>query len=143
MQLHSPSGSFVCLVNPVELPVSTRVRCTTPRGEALTFPQALQGVAFDRAGARLLPVGLDLGAGITLEHATWELLGIDRGAAGLLLTFATPGSAGGEIRVTGAPIEAIEFASASTEAPRDDGLLVLEPHGDTCRITVGDRRSER
>ncbi len=143
MQLQSPSGSFVCLVNPVELPASTRVRCTTPRGEALTFPQAVDGVAFDRAGARLLPVGLDLGGGVTLEHATWELLGIDRGAAGLVLTFATPGSASGEIHITGATVGAIEFASPSTEPPHDDGLIVLEPHDDTCRITVGNRRSER
>ncbi|MEP6759208.1 MAG: beta-galactosidase [Actinomycetota bacterium] len=124
MQLYSSSGCFVCLANPVELPVSTRVRCTTPGGDALTFPQVIDGVPFEGTGARLLPVGLDLGDGITLAYATWELLEIDRAADDLTLTFASPGTAPGEIRVTG------------HESP-----LVLDPAGDISRITIeGDRR---
>jgi beta-galactosidase len=115
MQLHSPSGGFVCLANPVELPVSTRVRCTTPDGSTVTFPQVIEGVAFEGTGARLLPVGLDLGGGITLEYSTWELLEVD----GLTLTFASPGTAPGEILLTG-----------------HDSPLVLDPAGDISRITI-------
>jgi beta-galactosidase len=135
MQLRASSGCFVCLANPVELPVSTRVRCTTPGGDTVTFPQAIEGVAFERAGARLLPVALDLGGGIILDHATWELLGIDRTAGDLTLTFATRGSARGEIRITGASVRPIEPARSAPN-DTDDGLLVLDPTGDTCRITV-------
>ncbi|MEO8291718.1 MAG: beta-galactosidase [Actinomycetota bacterium] len=136
MQLASPAGCFVCLVNPVELPASTRVHCTGPGGEAVTFPQEIEGVSFEGAGARLLPVGLDLGDGITLDHATWELLAIDRTGEGVGLTFATPGVAYGEIRVTGAPVTAVGLAHL-TQPPGDDGLLVLDPAGDICQITVG------
>jgi len=119
MQLHSSTGCFVCLANPVELPVSTRVRCTTPGGSEMTFPQVIDGITLEGTGARLLPVGLNLGGGITLEYATWELLAVD----GHTLTFASPGTAPGEIRVTG-------------HEP-----LVLDPEGDICRITIeGDRR---
>jgi len=119
MQLHSSSGSFVCLANPVELPVTTRVRCTAPSGDALTFPQVIDGITFEGTGARLLPVGLDLGGGLTLEYSTWELLEVD----GRTLTFASPGSAPGEIRITG------------------KDAFVLDPDGDVSRITIeGERR---
>jgi hypothetical protein len=138
MQLSAASGVFVCLVNPVELPAATRVRCTAPDGAAYTFPQDLDALSFQGAGARLLPVGLHLDAGITLEHSTWELLAIDDAPGGRRLTFATPGEAAGEIRISGAPVARVDRADvqASTPGPATDTVLVLLPRAETCTIEV-------
>jgi beta-galactosidase len=135
MQLHADSGCFVCLANPVELPVSTRVRCTTPGGGPLNFPQVIDGVSLERTCARLLPVGLALGGEIALAYATWELLEIERAGRAITLTFATPGTARGEVLITGGTITGAEVARM-IEPAGHDGPLVLDPSGDICRITI-------
>lgn len=138
MQLSSDRGCFVCLANPVELTFTTKVRCTTPDGGTLEFPQRIDGVTFEGAGARLLPVGLDLGGGVTLAYATWELLANETDGEGRRLTFSTPGSAPGELHVTGAPVAAIGGARPVEPLDTgDDTVLALEPTEDTCWITVG------
>ena len=139
MQLSSPLGCFVCVANPVELPATTRIRCTGPRGETLEFPRRIDGVVFTGAGARVLPVGLDLGAGVTLSYATWELLANESDdQGGRRLTFSTPGVAPGEIHVVGAPVTTTGLVRSS-ESPgdADDTVLVLEPTAGTCWIGVG------
>jgi beta-galactosidase len=139
MQLLSHAGCFVCVANPVELPATTRIRCTAPSGETLEFPRRIDGVVFTGAGARLLPVGLDLGGGVSLASSTWELLANEPdGEEGRRLTFSTPGVAPGEIHLVGAPVTGIGLARIS-EPPRegDDAVLVLEPTAGTCWITVG------
>jgi beta-galactosidase len=135
MQLSAAGGSFVCLANPVELPATTRVRATAPDGRSYTFPQRAEGVAFESAGARLLPLGLDLGGGVTLAHSTWELLNRVRRGDVIELTFATPGVAPGEILVSGAPVTGISGATPDREPSAD--VLVLRPAGDTCTLTLG------
>ncbi len=138
MQLRSDTGSFVCLANPVGLRASTRVRCTAPDMGTLEFPQVIDGVAFDGAGARLLPVGLDLGSGLRLIYSTWELLAVARGEQGRTLTFSTPGEALGEICLTGASVT--EVGRARLAESRDSAIgtaLILEPRTDTCSITFG------
>lgn len=134
MQLSSPTGCFVCLVDPVELPVTTRVRCTMPDGATHTFPERADGVVFEGTGARLLPVGLDLGDGVTLVHATWELISLGRRGDVVELTFATPGTAPGEIRVSGAAITSV---SGATPVGETADLLVLEPGGVRCTVALG------
>ena len=138
MQLSSARGCFVCVANPVELPATTRLRCTGPDGETIEFPTRVDGVVFDGAGARLLPVGLDLGDGVRLGYATWELLANEREGDTRRVTFSTPGSAPGEIRVAGAPVTAVGGAQPIEPLPTgDDAVLVLEPTEATCWITVG------
>jgi beta-galactosidase len=138
MQLSSDSGCFVCVVNPVELAASTRIRCTGPAGETVEFPRRIEGVAFAGAGARLLPVGLDLGGGVTLASTTWELVGNEPDGESRRLTFSTPGEALGEIHVVGAPVTAIGSARLfGPSEESDDTVLVLEPTGDVCWITIG------
>lgn len=134
MQLTAPGGCFVCLVNPVELPASTRIRCTLPDGRIHTFPERVDAVEFAGAGARLLPVGLDLGDGVTLVHTTWELVGRERSGEQFVLTFATPGNAHGEIRITGAQITGIDGATPLAEP---DDIVALQPERDSCTITLG------
>ena len=138
MQLSSDSGCFVCVVNPVELPAATRIRCTAPSGKPLEFPTRIEGVVFEGAGARLLPVGLDLGDGITLVSSTWELLANEATEGGRRLTFSTPGDALGEIHVAGAPVTGVGLARP-LEPPgeSEDTVLVLEPTMGTCWISVG------
>ena len=138
MQLSSAAGCFVCLVNPVELAATTRIRCTGPGGETVEFPRRLAGITFAGAGARLLPVGLELGGGVTLASATWELVANEPDGEGRRLTFSTPGSAAGEICVLGAPVTAVEGARLSEPLPEsDDSVLVLDPTADVCWITIG------
>ena len=138
MQLSSEAGCFVCVVDPVELPASTRIRCTKPDGTQMGFPSRIAGISFEGAGARLLPVGLDLGAGITLEYSTWELLGNEKQGAGRRLTFSSPGGGPGEIRITGAPVTAVGLArSLDPLGQSQDTVLVLEPTMQTCWVDVG------
>jgi len=138
MQLSSTSGCFVCVVNPVELAATTRVRCTGPGGETVEFPRRIEGVAFTGAGARLLPVGLDLGDGVTLASATWELVANEPDGEGRRLTFSTPGGAPGEIHVRGAPVTAVGSARLAKPLQESDNtVIVLEPTADVCWITVG------
>ena len=138
MQLSSHLGCFVCVSNPVELVATTRIRCTGPDGETLEFPRRIDGLYFAGAGARLLPVGLDLGDGMRLGYATWELLANEPDGEGRRLTFSSPGSAPGEIHLVGAPVTAIGLARSS-EPPLEggDNVLVLEPTAETCWVTVG------
>jgi len=139
MQLSSDSGCFVCVANPVELPATTRVRCTGPGGEMVEFPTRIDGVVFPGAGARLLPVGLDLGDGMVLASSTWELLANEPdGERGRRLTFSTPNDAPGEVHLLGAPVTAVGLARSS--APLDEGadtVLVLEPTTATCWVRLG------
>ena len=79
LELASPGGGLLCVVNPVELPVSTAVTYTTPGSEARArMPLALAGIEFTGRGARLLPIGIDLDMGRRLRHATAEL--VERGS---------------------------------------------------------------
>jgi beta-galactosidase len=138
MQLSSERGCFVCLANPVELAATTQIRCTRPGGDTLEFPRQIDGIVFEGAGARLLPVDLDLGDGMRLGYATWELLANEPDGEGRRLTFSSPGSAPGEIHVVGAAVTAVGLARPSEPpGPGDDTVLVLEPTGETCWITVG------
>jgi beta-galactosidase len=138
MQLSSERGCFICVVNPVELAASSRIRCTGPEGDTLEFPRRIDSIVFEGAGARLLPVGLDLGNGVTLGHATWELLANEPDGDGRRLTFSSPGTARGEIHVVGAQVTAVGGAQPSEPSgTSDDTILVLEPIADTCWITVG------
>lgn len=137
MQLSSERGCFVCVVNPVELAATTRVRCTGPGGETVDFPTQIDGVAFEGAGARLLPVGLDLEDGVRIAYATWELLADEPDGPGRRLTFSTPGSALGEIHLLGAPVVAVGGARPTEPLTRgEDTVLVLEPTEGTCWITI-------
>ena len=139
MQLSSASGCFICVANPVELPATTRIRCAGPGGETVEFPTRIEGIVFSGAGARLLPVGLDLGDGLVLASSTWELLANEPdGEGGRCLTFSTPNDAPGEVHLQGAPVRAVGLARAS--APLDEGtdtVLVLEPTTGTCWVRLG------
>jgi hypothetical protein len=122
----------------VELAATTQIRCTRPGGDTLEFPRQIDGIVFEGAGARLLPVDLDLGDGMRLGYATWELLANEPDGEGRRLTFSSPGSAPGEIHVVGAAVTAVGLARPSEPpGPGDDTVLVLEPTGETCWITVG------
>lgn len=138
MQLHAATGCFVCLANPVDLPASTRVRCTTPDGGVLTFPTIIDGVRFEGTGARLLPVGLDLPAGARIVYSTWELLEAPVELDGPAVTFSSPGDAPGEICLAGKFAVEVQGARlVQTHVTEDGTVLVLEPKGETCSISIG------
>jgi beta-galactosidase len=103
LELAGPRGGLVCVVNPVELPVSTGVTYTIPgTTEKARMPLILPGIGFASRGARLLPVGIDLGAGMRLRHATTEL--VDRRSAPdgtVSLTFASQPGGPFELAIAG------------------------------------------
>lgn len=103
LELAGPGGGLVCLVNPVDLPVSTAVTFTIPgTSQHARMPLVLPGVGFAGRGARLLPVGIDLGRGWRLRHATAEL--VDRrsdGDGSVGLAFATRPGESFEIAIDG------------------------------------------
>ncbi|MCA1694647.1 MAG: hypothetical protein LC749_07910, partial [Actinobacteria bacterium] len=87
MQLGSSGDGFLCVVNPVDIPASTKVTYSTPSGERESLPVVLDGMGFTGRDARLLPVSLDLGSGLELRHSTWELIGRDRKDTAFDLSF--------------------------------------------------------
>lgn len=91
LQMSGPDGGIVCLVEPVERPVETRIVHTTPgTTHRATMPVRLSGIHLAGRGARLLPVGLRLRPDLTLRHATAELVDRAVDASGAIrLGFAT------------------------------------------------------
>src|SRR5205085_10322792 len=74
MQLDGEAGGFVCLVNPVDLPGRTSFDFTPPPApdRRRTVPELLPSIGFERRGARLLPVELQLGDGLIPPPSTAE-----------------------------------------------------------------------
>ncbi len=91
LELAGPDGGILCVVNPVELRVSARVTYTVPgTDERAQLPRVLPGIEFMARGARMLPIGIDLGNGLRLAYASAELLDRGRRRDGTLrLTFAS------------------------------------------------------
>ena len=103
MELANAQSGFVCVVNPVDLPATTVVDYTLPAaGQRAHLPLVLEGLTLPRRGARLLPVALPLLPGLTLRHATWELLQKDIQTGEAALHFAAPPGELGEVAVEGA-----------------------------------------
>ena len=138
MQLDADAGGFVCVVNPVDLPGGTSFDFTPPStpDRRRTVPELLPSIGFERRGARLLPVELQLGDGLVLRHATWELTGIERDAGTIELTFHTPPGGDGEVAVGGGRLVRLDNGSVGSERSSDGSLvLVVRPAGEWCRLT--------
>lgn len=113
LEMAGPAGGILCVVNPVERALTTRVTWTPPgSSERRSMPERLPGVEIAGRGARLLPIGIALGGGSRLEYATAEL--VERHAepdAGVRLTFVAPASGRFEIGLSGqaraAPLELV------------------------------------
>ena len=105
LELAGPEGGLVCLVNPVELAVSTGLTYTTPGdSQRARMPLLLPGIGFAGRGARLLPIGIDLGPGRRLRHATAELLERRPGEDGAVrLVFASAAGDPFEVAISGHP----------------------------------------
>jgi len=92
MELVGVDAGLLCVVNPVDIPLSTDVYC---QGGAIK----LGPISFDGRGARLLPLGIRLSPGKApkLIGASWEL--VSRESVGDLVTliFETRGVRRGEI----------------------------------------------
>lgn len=102
MELASENSGLVCVVNPGDLPACTVVNYTLPlTHKPAMLPLVLEGLTMKRRGARLLPVSLPLIQGVTLRHATWELVGKDIQSNTVNLHFATSPSELGEVALEG------------------------------------------
>jgi len=137
MQLQGGSAGVVCLVNPVPVPVTGRVRYRTAYGDA-TLPAVLAGISLSGQGARLLPIELDLGPAGVLRSATWELVHRRAGRDGSVeLGFATAGDPIGEVVVSGSAASAADGTSIAARVPTELGTaLLLTATGPEARLTL-------
>lgn len=102
MELTSAHSGLVCVVNPADLPASTVVNYTLPvNRQPAKLPLVLEGLTLRCRGARLLPIGLPLVQGVTLRHATWELVGKDVQSSVVKLHFAAGPGELGEVALEG------------------------------------------
>jgi beta-galactosidase len=131
LELAGPAGGVLCIVNPVERPLATRVRYTIPgTSEHASIPICLPAVEIDGRGARLLPVGIELGAGRRLRHATAELVersGLDDSS--VRLTFAMAPRGRFEVAIdgpAGTVVVAGGRATAQAGSSAGSSMLVIE-----------------
>ena len=102
MELLGVKGGLVCVVNPVALPATTIVDYTLPgTQQPARLPLVLDNLTLPGLGARLLPIGLFLGLGLTLRHATWELVEKDTQAASVTIHLAARPGELGEVALEG------------------------------------------
>jgi beta-galactosidase len=148
-ELAGPAGGFACLVNPVDVPVTTGVVYTAPGTVARReLPSGSGGIEFSGRGALLLPVGLELGHGVRVVHGTWEVLEVgqdhedapDPGTSlpSLVATFATAGRTRGELLIEGVRREvAVEGGRVLAVTPGDQGTeLLLSLMADAAEVSV-------
>jgi beta-galactosidase len=128
LELAGPKGGLVALVNPTDLAASTGVTYTSPRdSQRLRMPLALPGIGFGGRGARLLPIGIDLGSCGRLRHATAELLERrSNGEAAMHLTFAARPGDSFEVAIDG----------FDGEVDVRGGDLVADGEADSSRLLV-------
>ncbi len=142
LELAGPDGGLLCLVNPVDRPVSTRVAYTPPGSSGRDrLPRLLPAVEFDGRGAMLLPIGVEVGQGRRLHHATAEL--VERRPAGdgsVRLAFAARAGRAFELAFEG-PVGEVEVRGGrvTTRSTQPDGLtvLVVAVERDEVEVTLG------
>jgi len=83
-----PSGGVLCLANPVDLPLRTRVSVRDRNGVRHLFPLLSGGIDLDGRGALLLPFAVPISGGVRLVYATAELVSLQTARAGTVATFA-------------------------------------------------------
>jgi beta-galactosidase len=137
-QLQGDEAGVVCVVNPVELPLSARVRYSTREGTRRELPLQLEGLDFRGRGARLLPVSVDLDEGAMLVHATWELLERARRDGEVVLQFMCP-TPRGEVVLAGVP-DAPDVRGGRivkrTVADNGEQVVLLEAAGETLDLVL-------
>ncbi len=102
-QANAQSG-LVCVVNPADLPASTKVHYTLPASHQLAhLPIVLDSLTMRHRGALLLPICFPLREGLTLRHATWELVNKEDGPEGITLHLWTKPGELGELVLEGVP----------------------------------------
>ena len=134
-QLQGAEAGLLCLANPLETAGEPTVFYSTPEGTRRRLPEALDGIPFTGRGARLLPVNVNLGGGLALRHATWELVAADVTDDRAELTFAVPGRAPGEVAFEGqrSPVR----VTGGTVLSDSGGVYVIEPAGGEVRVLAG------
>jgi hypothetical protein len=139
MQLGSSGDGFLCVINPVDIPASTKVTYSTPAGDRESLPVVLDGMGFTGRDARLLPVSLDLGSGLELRHSTWELIGRDQTDSGFELSFFNPGGGQGEVAFRSErPLQVRGVGRVVPDATGERGttVVVLESQDEVVRLQV-------
>ncbi len=131
LELAGPAGGLLCVVNPVERRLATRVNYTIPgTSEQASIPASLPAIEIEGRGARLLPIGIDIGRGRRLRHATAELL--ERGAnddGSIRLSFASTPGAQVEIAIDGTPTTLVvdgDRAIAPTARTASGHIFVID-----------------
>ena len=143
LQIAGPDGGMVCVVNPVELPATARVTYTIPgTAERATLPQVLPGIAFAGRGARMLPIGVDIGAGLRLRYSTAEMLDrVTHRDASVRLTFASHAGDFLEIAIDGFRGTAAVRGGrpVSGDLATAPGVLVMEADGAEVDVLLSGR----
>ncbi len=117
LELAGPAGGVLCVVNPVERHLATRIHFTVPgSSQEASLPTCLPAFQIDGRGARLLPIGIELMPGLRLRHATAELVErSDAGDGSVLLTFAPDGGHRFEVAIDGASATFAVVGGGATE----------------------------
>ncbi len=142
LEIAGPDGGLVCLVNPVELSAEIRVTFTPPGGDTrTTMPILLPGIAFPGRGARLVPVGIPLGRGRILRHASAELVERRIDADGSVrLAFATDVAERLELALAG-PLGSIDTRDGTIvqrmDVPDGATVIVIEAGEAGSVVTIG------
>jgi beta-galactosidase len=141
LELAGPDGGLLCVIDPVDLPMSVRVAYTLPgTHERATLPTSLLGIPFAGRGARLLPIGIRLDAGRRLRYATAELLGRQVDVAGRVdLKFAAQRGEAFEIALEGVAGRSI-LADGELVTDRSDAdgttTLVIDPSSPEVIVSI-------
>ncbi|MHB8219745.1 MAG: beta-galactosidase [Acidimicrobiales bacterium] len=154
-ELAGPGGGLVCVVNPVDVPATTRTTYTPPPvpGEApspdrppgpgegaeprhRSLPALLESLSLPGRGARLLPVGVSLGAAGTLVQATAELVGRDVGDGRATLVLQATEAGPVELVLSGPVADALEGGSRDGLSVTGGRLTIVTPGPEPGEVVV-------
>jgi beta-galactosidase len=133
-QLQGEDAGLLCLANPLEI-AGAPAAFYSANGERRRLPESLEGVPFAGRGARLLPVNVNLGDGLVLRHATWELTAAEVSGRQITLTFAAPGGQPGEVVLEGSR-ETVRI-EGGTARPSSGTALVIDPRSSHVSVVAG------
>ncbi len=156
-EMAGPGGGLVCVVNPVEVPASTRTtytppplrgaasseelrpRATTPVGDRpsepfgepgarrRSLPALLETLTLPGRGARLLPVELSLGPTGTLVQSTAELLGRELDDHHATLVFHVPEAGPVELVLSGPVAASLDAGTSGSLILTGGRLSIVAP----------------
>ncbi len=139
-QMAGGETSFICVLNPIDLPATTRVEYSPNTGQDReVFPQNIAGIHFSDEGAVLLPINLPVNSKTTLIYSTWEIVEFRQYKDKTVLVFDTHQCQQGELAFRG-KAGSIDIEGADYEqidpGNKEKVILVMKPSTEEVRLTI-------